>query len=626
MMTDEEKDLASSEVEDPSSFFDDEQPEMADLTGGLDEEEVPVDIQASRNRGSLGKGIGRVNPMKTKYKNTDDEGLKTNRHIRVNKKSKDSKDTENSEETDNSQALVPRRGLLGSLLNKKDEDNKQSSDESGMDTVKKAVKTVTGRGITLKVKIAIVVLLLLLVALPILLLVLLSDYDGNNRSGISNGRYYNAACSSITVVESSTNSNGTYDLEEYVAGVVSREVGGFNDDVVYQVAAIAARTYVLRNHDNCTIAGNSTRQAFAPTNNEKIIQAVADTNGAVLMKNGELISTMYDALAIIGESGNDYIISQQNQHIPKSWISSHLSAKSIEYYKNHAHGKGMSQWGAYYLSTEKGYDAEKIIKYYYGDDVEFGSIFGIGSYDNYTIATSSGAADQIHEPLRNILQSRGTSVSQFNQEMMESVIAAGPGTRYGVVAAVAAVVGKLWEQYQIRLPYTYCGAHSCNILVNGRNVNKTGGTYYGIDPDWGSYIGNFYYGAYGPYNYYGPDCSGFVSWAIFNGGFSGAGGGANSQGQLGPRHLLSSGFMAQPGDLLSSSGHIMMIIGVDPENHLYYIAHASSGASGVKIDKVDYTNRSDTRYVVDMTNFYNTHANVTGAEDYRNKFLNNMYT
>lgn len=467
----------------------------------------------------------------------------------------------------------------------------------------------------------------IVIAVIIIIAAFVALFTDSGGSKVARGRVYNAECSSITVVESNTGNNGTYDIEEYVAGVVFAEVGGFNNMGVFEATAIAARTFVLRNHSNCTIAGNSTKQAFKPTTDENIIQAVKNTNGYVLMKDGELILTQYDALAIIGESGSDYIISQQNQRIPKSWVHEHISDASLEYYKNHYHGNGMSQWGAYYLATEKGYNGEQILSYYYGNDVEFVSIFASGNYENYTVATSTGGADQLTMSLEKFLNQNGDSVESFNDEMMESVISAGPGTRYGVVAAVSSVVGKLWEEYQIRLPYTYCGAHYCNITSGGVNVNKTGGTYYGVDPDWGSYIGNFYFSGYGPYSYYGPDCSGFIAWALYNGGFGNTIGGADTQGTWGPKYRVGGSYVGQPGDLVWRSGHIMMIIGVDTENKLYYIAHASGGTNGVKIDKVNYTSPGSyfgSSYIVDMTGFYQRNAIVNSAEEYEQRFLNGM--
>lgn len=71
----------------------------------------------------------------------------------------------------------------------------------------------------------------------------------------------------------------------------------------------------------------------------------------------------------------------------------------------------------------------------------------------------------------------------------------------------------------------------------------------------------------------------------------------------------------------------MMIIGVDTENKLYYIAHASSGKNGVKIDKVSYANPGSyfgSTHIVDMTNFYSKNATVNSAEEYEQRFLNGM--
>ncbi len=252
-----------------------------------------------------------------------------------------------------------------------------------------------------------------------------------------------------------------------------------------------------------------------------------------------------------------------------------------------------------------------------------------GSFDGSTSGSTSGGSmsysssnatvtdscEQISMPIDEFLASKGTSLEEYNNYIFSEVTKAGVGTREGVVAAAVSLVGGLCQKYQARLPYTMGGAHPANFYGIPTSAPNSCGSV-GI---WGSSInggsGSMMCG-YGPYFYSGPDCSGFVSWAIHNGGYKYEGLVASGFGSLGTTHSMSS-FTGKPGDVLYNSGHVVLIVGEDGDN--YIIAEASSGENGTRITKEPKTSGRYT--VVDMESYYNNDANK--ISDYPQVSVNN---
>lgn len=243
----------------------------------------------------------------------------------------------------------------------------------------------------------------------------------------------------------------------------------------------------------------------------------------------------------------------------------------------------------------------------------------VGDIDtkNYTKETSSGLNDVLTKTIAEALKDHHTTYKQFNESILNSVIKAGVGTRDGVVAAAVSLVAGLYENYQIRLPYTYGGQHG--YALNSA-ANPLGSSFYGVDPSWGKYIGNFYLSGYGPYHYYGPDCSGFVMWALHNGGMKAYPGTSTNYPSLGRNITLNGKRVGDPGDLMGHPGHIMLIVGVDDAKKVYYVAHASGGSEGVKISTIGFSNSYN--YVVKMDNFYANASNreYTNSSSFTNAF------
>lgn len=103
----------------------------------------------------------------------------------------------------------------------------------------------------------------------------------------------------------------------------------------------------------------------------------------------------------------------------------------------------------------------------------------------------------------------------------------------------------------------------------------------------------------------GVDCNPFVSWCVdkgVEGGFQWRP--VGSFQSVGDKIERDNWTSAKPGDLLSSEGHIIMIVDNDPEKQTFTIAHASGGSRGILIEEKAYSSFGS--YTVrDMTNVYN---------------------
>ena len=191
---------------------------------------------------------------------------------------------------------------------------------------------------------------------------------------------------------------GVYQFEDYVAGVVAAEVGGFNDDEVYKAFAVAARSYLLthtnENNGTCSIENSTNFQVFRPTTNQKIIDAVTATAGEILYQDGKVVSTQYDAFCWSSKDDNYYTLKQNNQKIPVDWVEQNVSSIYKNYVcntgTNKGHGNGMSQYGSYYLASVQGYTYDKILNYYYRGNISSGNTTGGDSGSNSAPEIISG--------------------------------------------------------------------------------------------------------------------------------------------------------------------------------------------------------------------------------------------
>lgn len=541
---------------------------------------------------------------------------------------------ENSDNLENQNENINNHSTTNEKLQKAQEMKEKLEKLRKTNKKAKQAKDTQAAVAILKNPLTIKILLIILVVVVCILgfALLISIITNMSNSSIAFGGMYQVRCKEMTVIYVDKN-NGyevtgteTFSLTDYVAGVVAAEVGGFVNKEVYKTYALAARTFGLKYaSEDCTIEGSARKQAFkditesTDESSKLIYEAVQETEGQVLISNNELYPVAYDAFCYIDKDSNYYTLSQKEQKIPTDWVESNIGNY---YYKNcpcnasdksmtdcwssngswrdGGHGGGMSQYGAYYLATELGYTYDEILNYYYGDDgITISSNSFIGSIAGLEIKdTTSG--NLLQEPITSFLNSKGSSLEEMNAFIHDSVVKNGVGTRAGVVTAAVSMINYLYDNFNTSLPY-YWGGNSQTI-----GLPKKIGVYSPSAPS--SYTGRTNY-------YISFDCSGFVSWAIKNGGYELprlTTSGFHSYFSHNSCNIKDSDCIGQPGDLINSNGcHVQIIIAVDQENGKYYIAE-SSGSVAMKewgMHKGNCGNKKETR-IIHMDEYYNDYENV----------------
>lgn len=453
-----------------------------------------------------------------------------------------------------------------------------------------------------------------------------ASYKGNELA-ISNS--IGISCSQITL-KSQDGSLTVHELEEYVAGVATAENGGASDEAL-KLQVIAARSFAVKNCDRVIVnsigdvkVDGKIDMAYKEPSDRAIAAAEA-TKGQVLTYNGEVFEISFasypranyrggfpgyeasgylcsDVSCSSGSDGRNWctttLYKQPNMEsfelkMPDTsksgslWNGLHLSNQG-------GHCYGISQVATIYYENELNYTYDQMIGEFLSPGVQISSIGGFSGEVGSTDGT-----DFLPYELSKFLAEKGSSVDSLNASIKQAVVAAGPGTRAGVVAAANALVNGL-SQYGVKLPYI-------SSISSDSSLGKYKG--YGVDSKWGT-VGNWYSNVYGrPYNQQGLDCSGLVSWALHNGGFNYLE--YNSGGYLdniGVSHSFAS-FRGQPGDLVVKYGHIGIIVGVTDSEYL--VAEEHGGENGLEITHYTFNNpREQFTHILDMTSYYSNSSNL----------------
>lgn len=398
----------------------------------------------------------------------------------------------------------------------------------------------------------------------------------------------------------------TIDFEKYVVGVAMAEIGSSSPDEAIKAQIVAARGFSLTRNkgmcpgdpDHCFYGYNVDtgkirmraceadqvywnykediyRKAEGPIS--KYSPEVTSSTGAVLWHPKLDESRIAEIEKLANEVIGDVLI-DDNSNVVSTNYNSTTSNQFIS------------------LANEgKKYD-EILAEVYGGGSINGATCDSVGSLDYGDYELNSDSTTIIGERLDTLLSRNGSSIEELSDLIANNVEDAGYGTRAGVVMAAVTLIGEVGK-LGYRVPYYWGGGHYDGVVVGALGY-------------WGSTECSTY--ANGKhYNRCGLDCSGFVPWAIKNGGFSMAqmlaGDFVNVNGAK--RVSLRSGTaVLQPGDLLENSHHITLIVGVDEEAQQYIIAHASGLESGVLFSRVPFG--SSDYYGVDMTGYYENSANV----------------
>lgn len=208
------------------------------------------------------------------------------------------------------------------------------------------------------------------------------------------------------------------------------------------------------------------------------------------------------------------------------------------------------------------------------------------------------------------------SGSKYNTNLYNNVRTAGYKTRNGVVAAAL----YLSSHIDVHIPYFWSGGHFHSY--NG--YSDKGDNFMGVPNKWGCQVKMAFGGTESqkngsPYPF-GLDCSGFVAWSIFNGGYytgdknqeiyistssvPGSIGGIRVS-NVSVRNAKGS---IKPGDIAYKNGHVGLVVSVS--NNGFTVAEERGYKYGLVITEHKYSKSTFTNIVL-MDNFYNNYKKGT---------------
>ncbi len=373
----------------------------------------------------------------------------------------------------------------------------------------------------------------------------------------------------------------TVDFEKYVLGVALAEIGPGAPDEAFKSQIIAARGFSL-----------SRNSGMCPGNPDGCFYGYNASTGKIRMRACEADQVYWDYEKDIYRQARGAISLYSPEVTSGTLWKAALSEADIARYlelANDVKGKvlvdssGNVVKTGYVASTSQqfmskaneGKNYEQILSEVYTDSDGFSNghctSYGNIDYGDYVLSTAGTTI--LHEPIGPFLQSKGTSLEEFNALIASNVEKAGFGTKAGVVAAAVTLIGELGNNYGVKVPYYWGGGHYDGVVIGALDT-------------WGSRqcqtVANGI-----SYNYCGLDCSGFVPWAIKNGGFNMsqnlAGNFKNLPGAK--RVSLTNSAVVEPGDLLESEEHVVLVIGIEESSGSYICAEASGNSEGVQFTR-----------------------------------------
>lgn len=632
-----DKEKASKEAKKPDS----------DTTKKKDDEEkkkAPEEAPAGNGYGAINKRPGHQNPTngvndgtKNARKNLDHSNKVNDGNNQTKSSNKKKPSTGQNPSTKKGSSLGKKgSGLLGgmgakakqgvkNLFNRKSQNEISDGDGSGKtqdnsffgDLLNTAVRSLMSNPFVL---ICVLIIIFFIFAL-------LATMDGD-MGGSSKGRggktctYNLAGVTATGNIELSNlkveiiNCDGTesdytvletVDFEKYVLGVALAEAGPSSPDEAIKAQIIAVRNFTLTrnsgmcpsNPDNCFFGYNASTGIIrmrACTNDQvywdytkdcpaqdrsgqPTLYCVGVDSPTKTWKKALSAERQAEVEAIAQEVLGEVLLDESG-NVLKVGYQKDETDKFIE----------MANGGSTYV---------EILESVYGSSQYSSASCKYGNFDYGDYQLTSDGTTILHEPLEDFLSKNGTSLEEFNELIASNVEDAGYGTRAGVVAAAVTLIAELGNNYGVKVPYYWGGGHYDGVVVGALG-------YWGSTQCHTTANGQ-------SYDYCGLDCSGFVPWAIKNGGFNkGVGLASDFQYMTGANRVkLSNSPVMQPGDLLESDGHVILIVGIDEEAGQYICAEAMGNAYGVLFTRRSFTESG--YWGVDLEDYYNNPSNVRSS-------------
>lgn len=258
-----------------------------------------------------------------------------------------------------------------------EEESVDSANKKAIGIAKKINKTVAVVKILILFAIFLFILLFIVVIfVPVAYVLGILDFGGisNPSSGsISESAYLQSAnrdCSGGIIVNEQV-----YDLEDYVAGVVTAEADPNQDMEALKAQAIAARTYAIvrTNHCKNSISNSSRDQNFNVNASDKAKQAVNETRGMVLTYDSTMFLSEYDSFYGKKEDCDSNGCSASYKKLPNGESNNIVLSNKYKFLIAGGHGRGMSQVYSYELA-DSGKNYEEILKFFYSSGVKISAL------------------------------------------------------------------------------------------------------------------------------------------------------------------------------------------------------------------------------------------------------------
>lgn len=561
-----------------------------------------VDLNARRDNNNIRKSTHNFNH----YNNYDDENPET-------------------QESNNSPNAIQKKGAELALRHfgvPKDTARAIAQNERTYELAEKA-------NILLKMPVSLkITLTALIIAVPMLMIMIFVIIFGSNDGsggvvGLGGFPYYSDACTNVKL------NSDIISIEDYVATVLSSKEDNFTTETL-KVLAIAVRTELIQNSEKvgdepeeCYYEVLDSSLEYDESNITELIKETVNETRGLIITTGDNPNVYYDDSCVYTANQANELESSSNytndnyyikygeetigginfQTIPKTNIDVGSLIDDAQQAENgnpcqDNNGLGLSLNGSLYLEKYEGKTWKEIIEFYYQEESEIMSIYkGFGYAGEFPIDPNHELYTNDIEfltdtSLNEFLNEQGISVDEYNQYIKSSIEDAGVGTREGVVTAAVTLIGSLAEQ-GIRLNYQWGGKYN-NIGVDGNwgNQLSSGILNYYCGPESYGKIYSDSSKCFNNYKWSSFDCSGFTTWSMINGMDDTS----ITQTQIFNSErtpLSSTSAVCQPGGMLKSEGHIVLVVGHDDENNRYIVAEStgsniSTGTGGVKLSYYEY--------------------------------------
>ncbi len=242
---------------------------------------------------------------------------------------------------------------------------------------------------------------------------------------------------------------------------------------------------------------------------------------------------------------------------------------------------------------------------------------GLANYDKMKLALervvqSNEQINTVGSNANNTNMIKCGTGSKYNTALYNNVRTAGYKTREGVVAAAL----YLSSHIDVHIPYFWSGGHFHSY--NG--YKDTGTNFMGVSNKWGCDVKMAFGGTglqkNGVAYPFGMDCSGFVVWSIYNGGyytgdesqqlvFSTSSVPSNIGGiKVSNVSFKNSKGQVKPGDIAYTKGHVGLVVEVS--SNKITIAEERGYKYGLVITELSYSS-SRFSHIVLMDNFYSNY-------------------